>query len=143
MDRPDSDRLCDLLKAQTRLERVSELTATGDQPFYETRALAGLGQIKQQRGDLAAALKSYSDSLAISERLAESDPGNAGRQRDVSVSFAKFADAHKQLGDKEKARDYLRQGQAIMARLTKLSPKNAAWKQDLAWFDGEIAELTK
>jgi hypothetical protein len=30
-----------------------------------------------------------------------------------------------------------------MARLTKLSPENATWKQDLAWFDGHIAELAK
>jgi hypothetical protein len=29
-----------------------------------------------------------------------------------------------------------------MARLTKLSPDNATWKQDLARFDGQIAALT-
>jgi hypothetical protein len=40
-----------------------------------------------------------------------------------------------------KARDFLWQGQAIMARLTKLSPDNATWKQELAWFDRKIAEL--
>ncbi|PNE12783.1 MAG: hypothetical protein CR217_01920 [Beijerinckiaceae bacterium] len=36
-----------------------------------------------------------------------------------------------------------RQGQAILARLTKLSPDNAIWKQDLARFDRLIAELAK
>jgi hypothetical protein len=30
-----------------------------------------------------------------------------------------------------------------MARLTKLSPDNAQWRQDLAWFDGQIAELAE
>ena len=44
---------------------------------------------------------------------------------------------------REGAREYLRQGQAIMARLTKLSPENAVWRQDLAWFDGEIAALAE
>ncbi len=39
-----------------------------------------------------------------------------------------------QSGDSAKALDLLRQGQAIMARLTKLSPDNAQWKQDLATF---------
>ena len=29
-----------------------------------------------------------------------------------------------------------------MARLTILSPDNATWKNDLAWFDGQIEELT-
>jgi hypothetical protein len=50
---------------------------------------------------------------------------------------------HKQSGDRAKARDYLRQGQAIMARLTKLSPDNAMWEQDLANFDRDIAELAE
>ena len=60
-----------------------------------------------------------------------------------SVSFAKLASVHKQSGDAAKARDFLRQGQAIMARLTKLSPDNAVWAKDLAWFDGQIAELAE
>ena len=37
------------------------------------------------QGNLPEALKSYRDSLAIAERLAQSDPGNAGWQRDLSV----------------------------------------------------------
>jgi hypothetical protein len=95
------------------------------------------------QGDLAGALKYYYDSLAIADRLARSDPGNAGWRRDLAVSFAKLAFVHKQSGDKAKALDFLRQGQAIMARLTKLSPDNAQWRQDLAWFDGQIAELAE
>jgi len=39
--------------------------------------------------------------------------------------------------------DVLRQRQAILARLTKLSPDNAIWKRDLARFDRLIAELAK
>jgi hypothetical protein len=97
---------------------------------------------KTQR-DFAGALKSYKDSLAIAERLANSDPSNAGWQRDLAVSFEKLAFVHKQSGDNTKARDALRQGQAIMARLTKLSPDNATWKHGLAEFPQEIAELAK
>jgi hypothetical protein len=65
------------------------------------------------------------------------------RQRNVSTSFAKLADVQKRSGEKVKARDYLRQGQAILARLTTLSPANAKWKRDLAWFDEQIAALAK
>ncbi len=28
-----------------------------------------------------------------------------------------------------------------MVRMTVLSPDNAIWRRDLAWFDGQIAEL--
>jgi hypothetical protein len=86
---------------------------------------------------------SYEARHEIISGLAKSDPGNALWQRDLSVSFSKLANVHKQSGDKAKARDYLRQGQAILAQLTKLSPDNALWKQDLAWFDGQITELDR
>ncbi len=43
-------------------------------------------------------------------------------------------------GDSAKALDALRQGQAIISRMTKLSPDNAVWKKDLAWFNRRIAE---
>jgi tetratricopeptide (TPR) repeat protein len=155
-----------------------------------------IGDVQVAQGDLTAALKSYQDSLGIAERLAASDPGNAGWQRslgtaerlaasdpgnagwqrdvsvsynkigdvqvaqgdltaalmasdpgnagwqrDLSVNFAKLALAHKQSGDKAKARGLFRQGQAIMARLTKLSPDNAVWKNHLGWFDEQLKEL--
>jgi hypothetical protein len=32
-------------------------------------------------------------------------------------------------------------GQAIMERLSKLSPENAQWSQDLAWFGRKLADL--
>jgi tetratricopeptide (TPR) repeat protein len=100
-----------------------------------------VGNVQMAQGDLAGALKSYEANLAIAKRLAKSDPGNAGWQRDLSVSFRNFASVHRQSGDKAKALDFLRQGQAIMARLTKLSPDNATWKQDLAEFNRQIAAL--
>jgi hypothetical protein len=43
------------------------------------------------QGDLGAALKSYEARQAIISRLATSDPGNAGWQRDLSVSYIKSA----------------------------------------------------
>jgi hypothetical protein len=97
-----------------------------------------VGDVQVAQGDLPGALKSYRDSLAIAERLATSDPGNAGWQRDLSVSYSNLADVFKKQGEKAKALDALRQGRAIIARMKSLSPDNAAWKRDL---DGQIAEL--
>ena len=50
--------------------------------------------------DLAGALNSYRDSLAIAEHLAKSDPGNAGWQRDLSVSYAKLGSTFRLAGEK-------------------------------------------
>jgi hypothetical protein len=41
--------------------------------------------VQRAQGDLAAALTNYRASLAIRERLAKADPGNAGWQRGASI----------------------------------------------------------
>jgi tetratricopeptide (TPR) repeat protein len=64
----------DFDKAQTRLERVLKLAETGDQAHYKYWARIGLGRIWLKRGDLKAALKSYSDSLAIAARVVNPTP---------------------------------------------------------------------
>jgi hypothetical protein len=102
-----------------------------------------IGDVQVAQGDLAGAQKSYQDDLAIADKLAKADPGNAEWQRDLSVSYWKLAKVYLRSVDKVKALDFFRQGQAIMARLTKLSPDNAQWKQDLAWLESQIAELAE
>ena len=55
--------------------------------------------MQQAQGNLAAALTSYQASLAIAERLAKADPGNAGWQRDLSVSHNKIGDVQQAQGN--------------------------------------------
>jgi hypothetical protein len=43
-------------------------------------------------------VNSYSASLAIAERLTKTDPGNAGRQRDLAVRYSGIGDIIKALG---------------------------------------------
>ena len=50
-----------------------------------------VGDVLVAQGNLPEALKSYRDSLAIADRLAKADPGNADWQRDLSVSYRKSA----------------------------------------------------
>ena len=102
-----------------------------------------VGDVQVAQGNLTDALASYQACLAISERLAKSDPGNAGWQRDLAVSYAKLADVYRRSNEPDKALAALRQGQVILDRLTKLSPDNARWKADLAWFNDQIAVLMK
>ncbi|GLI37946.1 hypothetical protein KI811_05985 [Geobacter hydrogenophilus] len=49
--------------------------------------------VGRAQGDLPAALTSFRASLAIRERLAKADPGNAGWQRDLIVSYVKLSEA--------------------------------------------------
>ena len=127
----------------SRWMRAALSAATDDRSSYKAWAYLGLGDIDVARGNLPDALKSYRDGLAIRDRLAKADPGNAGWQRDLSVSYAKLGVAFRKAGRNTDALSELRDGQAIMARMTRLSPDNAQWKQDLVWFNDQITQLTK
>ena len=99
-----------------------------------------VGDVQVAQGDLKAALKSYSNELAIAERLAKSDRGNSGWQRDLSVSYGNIGDAYRKSNETAKA---LAAGRAIIGKLVEQHPDQAQWKQDLAWFDAQIAEQGK
>ena len=51
-----------------------------------------IGDVLVAQGNLPEALKSFRDGLAIADRLAQADPGNALWQRDLSVSYNKIGD---------------------------------------------------
>ena len=60
--------------------------------------------------------------LAIRERLAKSDPDNAGWQRDLSVSYERIGDALVAQGRLPEALQSYRDGLAISERLAKSNP---------------------
>jgi hypothetical protein len=88
------------------------------------------GDVQRDQGDLAGALKSYRDGLAIAEKLAKQDPGNAGWQRDLFVSYNKVGDVQ---GDLAGALKSYRDGLAIAEKLAKQDPGNAGWQADFAF----------
>jgi hypothetical protein len=51
-----------------------------------------VGDVLRQQGDLAGALVAYQETLQLRQRLTESEPSNAGWQRDLSVSQKKVRD---------------------------------------------------
>ena len=81
------------------------------------------------QGDLPAALTSYQASLAIWERLAKSDPANAGWQRDLSVSYEKVGNVQVAQGLPEALTSY-QASLAIADRLAKSDPGNAGCQND-------------
>ena len=88
-------------------------------------ALLGLGDIHQKRGNMAAALKSYQASHSITERLAETNPGNAGWQRDLAISCERIGAAQKAQGNLADALKSYRASHAIFARLAGADRRDA------------------
>ena len=95
------------------------------------------------QGDLPAALTSYRASLAIAERLAKADPGNAGWQRDLSVSHDRIGDVQVAQGDLSAALTSYRASLAIRERLTKADPGNAEWQRDLSVSHDRIGDVQR
>jgi eukaryotic-like serine/threonine-protein kinase len=103
-----------------------------------------VGDVQVARGDLTGALTSYRDTLAIRDRLAKSDPGNAGWQRDLSVSYEKVGDVQVAQGDLTGALTSYRDTRAIRDRLAKSDPGNAGWQRwqrDLAISHFKLASV--
>ena len=100
-----------------------------------------VGDVLVAQGNLAEALKSYQDSLAIRDRLAQADPGNATWQRDLAISHGRVGHVLVQQGEATLALNEFREGRTTIARLKEQSPNNATLRNDLIWFEAQIAKL--
>jgi hypothetical protein len=86
-------------------------------------------------------MSSYQTALAIAERLAKADPGNAEWQRDLSVSHDNIGDVQQAQGDLAAALSSYQASHAIRERLAKADPGNAGWQRDLALTYGRVASI--
>jgi len=101
----------------------------------------GMGDIQQQRGDLSAALVSYQAAELIAGGLVKSNPGDAGWQRALSVSYNKVGDVQVAQGDLAGALKSYRDSLAIRDRLAKSDPGNAGWQRNLSVSDERVGEV--
>jgi tetratricopeptide (TPR) repeat protein len=103
-----------------------------------------VGDVLKTQWNLTEAVKSYSASLAIAERLTKTDPGNAGRQRDLAVRYSGIGDMLKALGKLRKLPEALKSFSASLAiaeRLTKADPGNADRQHDLAGTYSKVGDV--
>jgi tetratricopeptide (TPR) repeat protein len=96
------------------------------------------------QGDLEAAIKSYSDSIAIFERLAKSDSGNAGWRRDLMVSHAMVGEVRQAQGNLRDALKSYRSSLAVFQQPAQLEAGSADDKhsqEDLRHLSDSIGGL--
>jgi hypothetical protein len=92
------------------------------------------------QGDLAGALKSYRDSLAIREKLAKQDPGNADWQVDLAYSDWRTGTALAGLDphSQNESRSIIEKGRDI---LLQLKEHTGLGVQQQRWLDSIEADL--
>ena len=122
----------DLSQAETAYRRVVALGRPGRDDWALYWSGLGLGDVQVQHGDLTAARSTYDQAAATADRLAKADPGNAGWQRDLSVSYDRVGDVLVAQGNLPEALKAYRDSLAIRDRLAKADPGNAGWQRDLS-----------
>ena len=97
------------------------------------RARSRVGGCAEAQGKLGAARTAFEEDLAISRRLAEQDPSNAGWQRSLAVTLSRVGGVLQAQGKLAAARTAFEEALAISRRLAEQDPSNAGWQRGLAW----------
>ena len=92
-------------------------------------------------GDWPAAVTSLQTALAIRDALAKADPGNPFWQNQLVRSYSRLVTAYRQQKNVAEMRRALNAGREIALRLIAAYPDVAVYKDELAWFDREIAAV--
>jgi tetratricopeptide (TPR) repeat protein len=100
------------------------------------------GDVLHAEGNLGAALTSYRDGLAITQKLAGQNPKNTLWQGDLAVSYNKIGDVLDAQGDLVGALKSFRDSLAIRQKLASQEPGNAGWQRDLAFSYERIGDVS-
>ena len=139
-DRPEA------MKAYRQCLAISETLTKSDPANTAWQAdlsstLLRIGDVSMAQGDIFQAKNAYAESLSTAERLVLSDASNVNWQRNLSLSHMRSASLAKSSGDISTAFNELNAAKQIGVRLSVLSPNDSGVKSDLAWIDGQLAEL--
>jgi serine/threonine protein kinase/tetratricopeptide (TPR) repeat protein len=104
-------------------------------------ALVNAGDIQKDRGDLAGALKSYSDSLGIRERLAHQSPLNSDWQRYWALGIANVGDVFYLQGDSSGALERYETALKILQDLVARHSGNVDLRHDLSVTQENIGQV--
>jgi tetratricopeptide (TPR) repeat protein len=94
-------------------------------------AINGRGDVLKAQGNLPDAFGAYRDALAIAERLAKTDPVDAGWQRTLGAAKNDIGGVLEAQGNLPDALEAYRDTLAIVERLAKAAPGDAQAQRDL------------
>jgi tetratricopeptide (TPR) repeat protein len=129
------------LEAEARY--IADLARTASDPSGIGRTQLLLGDVLQTKGRLDEALAAFREALAIFQRLASTDPSNAGWQRDLAVAHAKVGDILQTQGRLDEALAAFREAFAIFQRLASLDPSNADWQRELGVTHDRVGDIVQ
>lgn len=128
-------------KAIDYFNAVPGSTLTGEELFRRSQTLHQLGQVRQARADLDAAQAAYEESLALAERVVNSDPSRAEWQLGLGTSHFYVGDMKRRKNDLEGALHHFRAYQEIARQLVQRDPANVEYKLELSYGHSNVAAI--
>ncbi len=101
------------------------------------------GGVLRAQGDLSGALSAFQASLAVIQRLAASDPSDAGWQSDLSVIHDHLGDVLSAQGDLAGALSAFQASLAVIQRLAASDPSDAGWQRDLSVIQERLGDVLR
>jgi tetratricopeptide (TPR) repeat protein len=133
--RGESAQLTDVAKEALQLAQAAADSSA------EADAQCLLGDVLQAQGQLEAAQAAYGEYLAISRRLAEQDPSNAGWQRDLAVAHSQVGGVLQARGDLGAAEAAYENSVLIFKELTERVSDNAEWAFDFEFLEYKLLSI--
>jgi tetratricopeptide (TPR) repeat protein len=103
--------------------------------------LTKIGNVRQNQGELAAALDSFREARAISVRLAESDPSSAERQIALANSHFWIGLVYWQRGELQAAEKEFQSEIPIVDRVVAQDPDNPKWLAERGYAYTNLARV--
>jgi len=100
-----------------------------------------MGNVLLNHGNPAEALKFFSHSLTVDERLALADPSNVGRQHDLAIANERLGNVYKDLKYMRMARLYLEKAMFILKELDDASRLEPRGRLSMAQLKQQLAAL--
>ncbi len=124
---------------------IETISVTSEDASARSQVSAGVdfkpGNRRTADVDYDDAIASYQKSLAIRQRLAEADRGNAQWQRDLSVGYIKLGDVLEAEQKHGQALAAYQMGLAVAERLPSAGATNVDWQRDAYVAEERIGDL--
>ena len=124
-------------EVQNICENVSKQVTVGPKPLWLLNLLAlshsNIGSIHQENGDLAAALRSFEQTLEYRSALVDSHPSVTEYKDKLGVSCREIAVVQHEVHQDAKAFQSIERSIDVLKALVRAQPDQAAYHCDLGW----------
>jgi serine/threonine-protein kinase len=128
-------------KAIDYFEAVPAETLSTEELFRRSQAMHQLGQIRQERGDLAGAMPAYRESLLLAGTVAARDPDNSEWQVGLATAHFYVGDGLRRQGDLDGAMREFSAYRDVAQRLVARDPQNVQWLLELSYGHSNVAAV--